>query len=239
MGPRSFEGDTGGRAGQVTPRRTWLIASAAIAVAVFALMWIGYASNWAWLATIDASLLETGHRYAAAHPGRVTAWDVFCTVLGPTVFRLLTLVVIVFALVRRNVRIAMFLVISVELAGIITEIAKYAASRPRPATALVVAPSSSFPSGHALGVMVAVLALLTVLLPVVRRPLRAWLIALGALVVVAIGVGRVVLNVHYPTDVIGGWALGYAYFVACLLMVPPTRPVTVTDETPAALGTAQ
>ena len=221
------------------PRRTLLVASAAVAVAVFALLWIGYASNWAWLATIDASLLDVGHRYAVDHPGWVTAWNVFCTVLGPTAFRLLTVVVIVFALARRNVRVAMFLVISVELTGIITEIAKYAAGRPRPATALVTAPSSSFPSGHALGVMAAVLALLTVALPLMRRPLRGWLIALGALVVFAIGVGRVVLNVHYPTDVLAGWAFGYAYFVACLLLVPPVRPVTVTDETPAALGTAR
>jgi membrane-associated phospholipid phosphatase len=54
-----------------------------------------------------------------------------------------------------------------------------------------------------------------------------------------IGVGRVVLNVHHPSDVIAGWAFGYAYFVVCLLMVPPKQPVTVTDETPAALGTAR
>jgi len=223
----------------MTAHRAGLAVSAAVAVAVFALMWIGYASNWVWLATIDSSWLEAGHRYVVDHPGRVSAWNMFCTVLGPTAFRLLTLIVIIFALVRRNLRIAMFLVISVELAGIITEIAKYAASRPRPTTALVTAPSSSFPSGHALGVMVAVLALLTVVLPVVRRSLRAWLVALGALTVIAIGVGRVVLNVHYPSDVIAGWAFGYAYFAACLLMVPPSRPVTVTDETPAALGTAR
>jgi membrane-associated phospholipid phosphatase len=222
----------------MTAHRAGLAVSAAIAVAVFALMWIGYASNWVWLATIDSSWLEAGHRYTVDNPGRVGAWNTFCTVLGPTAFRLLTLIVIVFALVRRNLRVAMFLVISVELAGIITEIAKYAASRPRPATALVTAPSTSFPSGHALGVMVAVLALLTIVLPVVHRPLRAWLIGFGALTIIAIGVGRVVLNVHYPSDVIAGWAFGYAYFAACLLMVPPSRPVTVTDETPAALGTA-
>jgi membrane-associated phospholipid phosphatase len=212
--------------------------SAALAVAVYALMWIGYASNWNWLMTIDSSWLDTGHRYSVAHPGRVTAWNVFCTVLGPTAFRLLVLIVITFALVRRNLRVALFLVISVELSGIITEILKYASDRPRPATALVSAPSTSFPSGHALEVMVGVLALLTVVLPVVRRPLWAWLIALGAVVVILIGVGRVVLNVHHPSDVIAGWAFGYAYFVACLFMVPPSRPVTVTDETPAAPGTA-
>ncbi len=120
-----------------------------------------------------------------AHPGWVTAWNVFCTVLGPTVFRLLTLVVIIFALVRRNLRVAMFLLISVELSGLITEIAKQAANRPRPATALVTAPSTSFPSGHALGVMVGVLALLTVVLPVIHRSLRPWLIAIGAVTVIA------------------------------------------------------
>jgi undecaprenyl-diphosphatase len=87
--------------------------------------------------------------------------------------------------------------------------------------------------------MVGVLALLTVVLPVMRRPLRAWLVAFGSLIVIAIGIGRVVLNVHYPSDVVAGWALGYAYFVVCLLMVPPSRPVTESDETPAALDTAR
>jgi membrane-associated phospholipid phosphatase len=227
--------DTSGTAGEVTSRKAWLLASAALAVAVYALLWIGYASHWNWVTTIDSSFLSD----ARAHPDRVIAWNVFCTVLGPTAFRLVTVGVIIFSLVRRNLRVAMFLVISVELSGLITEIAKYAASRPRPTTALVTAPSTSFPSGHALGVMVSVLALLTVALPVVRRPLRAWLVALGAVIVVAIGIGRVVLNVHYPSDVLAGWALGYAYFVACLLIIPLTRPVTVTDETPAALDTAR
>ncbi len=223
----------------MTPRKTWLIVSAAMAAAVFALMWIGYASHWDWLMRVDSTLLAVGHRYSSAHPGRATAWNVFCTVLGPTVFRLLTLVVIIFSLVRRYFRVALFLVLSVEPIGVIGEIAKHAANRPRPATALVSASSTSFPSGHAFGVMVGVLALLAVALPVIRRPLRAWLVALGVLTVLAIGIGRVVLNVHYPSDVVAGWALGYAYFVACLLIVPPSRPVMVTDETPAALGTAR
>jgi membrane-associated phospholipid phosphatase len=221
------------------PGKSWLLGSAAVAVAVYALTWIGYLSQWNWLTAVDATALDTFHRYGVAHPGWVTAWDVFCTVLGPTAFRLLTLVVIVAALARRNLRTALFLVISVELAGLVTEIAKRAADRPRPGTAFVYAYSTSFPSGHAVGVTVGVLALLTVALPVVRGPLRAWLISLGVVVGIAIGVGRVVLNVHHPSDVLAGWALGYAYFVACLLMVAPMRPVTEADEIPEAPGTAR
>lgn len=218
----------------MTARKTWLYWSAAVAVVVYGLMWIGYALQWNWLTPIDSSALDALGRYGAAHPAWVTSWDVFCSVLGPTAFRLLTLVVIVVALVRRNLRIALFLVISVELSGLVTEIAKQAADRPRPLTALVHAPSTAFPSGHAVGVTIGVLALLTVALPVLRRPLRVWLIALGALVVIAIGIGRVVLNVHHPSDVLAGWSLGYAYFVACLLVVPPSQPITEADETPAA-----
>ena len=75
--------------------KAWLIVSATLAVAVYALMWVGYASQWNWLMTIDASWLDALHRYDVAHPGWVNAWNVFCTVLGPTVFRLVTLVVII------------------------------------------------------------------------------------------------------------------------------------------------
>jgi undecaprenyl-diphosphatase len=142
------------------------------------------------------------------------------------------------ALVRRNVSLAMFLVISVELSGLVTEIAKYIVDRPRPDTAMVDALSTSFPSGHALGVMVAVGALLAVTLRRVTGPRRGCLIALGAVIVLTIGIGRVVLNVHHPSDVVAGWALGYAYLVACLLLVPPTRRISDSGEIPEALDTA-
>ena len=222
----------------MTPRKAWLIGSAAVAAALYVLMWTGFASHCNWLNATDSASLKTLHIYAAAHPGWVNAWNVFCTIFGPTGFRLFALVAIVVALTRRNVRGAIFLLISVEPSGLLTEIAKGAANRPRPETALAVAPSTSFPSGHAVSAMVGVLALLTVALPVVRRPLRAWLIAGGAVIVVAVGVGRVVLNVHYPSDVLAGWALGYVYFVVCLLMVRPRRPATAADEPAATPGIA-
>lgn len=211
-----------------------LIGTAVAALGLYALMWVGYAWHWQWLADFDAAALNPLHRYGEAHPGWVRAWDVFCTVLGPPVFRIVTLAVIVMALVRRRIRLAVFLAVSVELSGVLTEIAKAVADRPRPATALVHAYGLSFPSGHALGVTVGVLALLTAALPALRPRWRPWLVGLGMLVIVAIGIGRVVLNVHHPSDVIAGWALGYAYFVGCLLVLPPR--VTRAAERPLAHG---
>ncbi len=217
----------------------WLIASALIAVAVYALMWMGYGLHWAWLAAFDDAGLTVPYRYGASHPAWVTGWDVFCTVLSPVTFRIVALVVSVVALVRRQVRIAVFVWFAVELSALLTELAKNLADRPRPVTALAYAPSTSFPSGHALGVMVGVLALLAVAWPLLRAPLRTWLAVVGAVVIVAIGVGRVVLNVHHPSDVVAGWALGYAYFVVCWLAVRPYPAVTEVDGTPAARGIAR
>lgn len=217
----------------------WLIGAAIGAVGIYALMWVGFAQDWSWLARVDTAALDAAYRFGEARPGWVTAWDIYCTVLGPGAFRIATVVVIVMAFVRRHIRVAIFLIVSVEFSGIVTETAKHFADRSRPDTAMVSALSSSFPSGHALGVMVCVAALLAVALPRVRPGRRAGLIALAAVIVVTIGIGRVVLNVHHPSDVVAGWALGYAYFVVCLLLVPPTAPVTTRDEIPEALDNAR
>lgn len=221
----------------VSTQRRWLIGSAALALVVFALLWVGYAQHWAWLAAADNAALEPLGRFGAAHPGWVTGWDFYCLVLGPTVSRLVGVVVIVVLLLRNHVRTGLFLLLTVELSALLLVVAKAAADRPRPATALVSADSSSFPSGHALGLMVIVLATLTVTLPVLAPAARCWAIAAGVLAVVTIGVARVVLNVHHPSDVVAGWALGYAYFVMCVVLYPPR--VSSADGTPVEHGIAR
>lgn len=223
----------------MTAHRTWLLWSAAVAVAVYALLWLLYALQWNWLNTLDEWALAPLYDYGSAHDGWVAGWQLFSTVFGPYVFRLVGLVVIVVALLRRKIRLAVFVLISVGLAGLIIHLAKEASDRPRPSTALVFAPSSSFPSGHAMGVTVAVLAFLTVAWPLLRPRARVWVAVGGAVIVVAIGLSRVVLNVHHPSDVVAGWALGYAYFVVCVLVVPPWAPITAVDETPAVPGIAR
>jgi len=218
--------------------RGLLIASALVAVAVYALMWIGYRSGWPWLVSFDDAGLDPAFRFGTEHPAWVTAWNVFCTVLGPYSFRAVFAVFIVVALIRRHFRPAVFALLSVELSGLVTQLAKLASDRPRPPTALVYASWTSFPSGHALGVMVCVPALLALVWPLLRGAWRGWAVAAGALVIVAIGVGRVVLNVHHPSDVVAGWALGYAFFVVCLLLAPPYPDVRARGEIPEVRGIA-
>jgi membrane-associated phospholipid phosphatase len=220
-------------------RRSWWIGGIVVALVVYAALWIGYRAGWAWLDAMDDTALRAADDYGRQHPGWVHGWDVFCTVFGPAAFRIVTVAFIVVAFVRRHFATAVFLIVSIEMSGLLTETAKYLADRPRPSTALVHAPSSSFPSGHAVGLFVAVGALLVVGLPLVREAWRRWVAALGVALVIAIGVGRVVLNVHHPSDVLAGWALGFAWLALCLLVVRPGRPVRAADGTPAVPGTAR
>lgn len=86
---------------------------------------------------------------------------------------------------------------------------------------MVYAHGSSFPSGHALGAMVGVLTLLTVFLSLAPDRWRVTLMVAGGVVVAAVGIGRVVLNVHYPSDVVAGWVLGYLYYALCVAIIRP------------------
>ena len=72
-------------------------------------------------------------------------------------------------------------------------------------------------------------------------------IVLGVMVVIAVGVGRVVLNVHHPSDVVAGWVLGYLWYLGCLFAIgplplaaasaPDVEPIgEAADETPQAPG---
>jgi membrane-associated phospholipid phosphatase len=222
-----------------------------LALAVYAVMWVGWKVGWSWVAAPDAWALDAAYRIGVEHRGWVIWWNVLCTVFSPLTFRVLTLGLIVYLLVRRpetspgrcaparRSRIALFLFLSVELSAVLTEVAKRLADRPRPVTAMVPALGTSFPSGHALGSMVAVLALATVLSPLIRRSRWPWAVVAGALVVLLVGAGRVALNVHHPSDVLAGWALGYVYFVVCLPVLRWRDPVSATDGTPEVPGTAR
>lgn len=174
-----------------------------------------------WVSRFDWSLLNPAHDVGVKHPVWVRFWDGVSFALGPVPLRLLGTVAAVVELVRRNVRAALVLVACAPLSGLVTAAAKALAQRPRPATMLVAVPSWSFPSGHALEAMSALLALVAVALPALGRALGRVAVAVAALSVALVGVARVALNVHYPSDVLAGWSLGYLYCLVCLLVFRP------------------
>jgi membrane-associated phospholipid phosphatase len=197
-----------------------LIGAAVTAFAVYAALWIGIVANWRLLAAIDDGSLRRFYDYGADRPGWISLWVAVSNLFSPTTMRILALAGIAVALIRRNGRTAVFLTITVMVMGLLTVVAKDLSGRSRPTTALIGQTSSAFPSGHALGIMVSVLAFLTVLWPMLAPRMRWPAAILGAMIVFVVGLARVVLNVHHTTDVVAGWALGLGYYLLCVMLVP-------------------
>lgn len=193
----------------------------AIALLTYALLWLGFVENWPWITALDDGTLRLFHDFGVTRPGWITFWNAISAAFGPTGMRLIAAVGIIAAALRRQWRTVGFLAVVVMLTGPLTAAAKAISDRPRPDTALAFASSTSFPSGHALGAMVGVLTFLTLLWPHIPARGRPPVIAVGTLIILTVGLSRIALNVHHPTDVAAGWALGYLWYRLCLWIIPP------------------
>ena len=115
--------------------------------------------------------------------------------------------------IRRRWRLAGYLVVTGAGALTLDPILKSLVGRLRPVVAHPIAHGggNSFPSGHSLGSIVCYGAVLLVFLPAVRRRWRTRVTAFVVVLVAAIGISRLLLGVHYISDVLGGWALGVTW----------------------------
>lgn len=140
------------------------------------------------------------------------------TALGGVLITMLaTLLGALYFLLDRRPRSAAFLVGSVLGGVALTFALKSGFARPRPDLVAhqMEALSASFPSGHAATAAVVYLTLGALVARSLPRP-RLQVLAVGTAVALTIGIGvsRVYLGVHWPTDVLAGWAVGASWALA-------------------------
>ncbi len=130
---------------------------------------------------------------------------------GFTVLGLVTLAALAVLIVYQRRRQAIVFGTAAVVAQVLAEAIKHVVGRPRPSfvTQYDLIASSSFPSGHSMMAPAIYFTLAAIVAAGELRPAaRALLMAGSVVLVVAIGVSRVYLGVHWPTDVIAGWTLG-------------------------------
>lgn len=150
------------------------------------------------------------------------------TALGAgTVVWLVVMVASVYLWVSRHRWSAALLWVSILGSGLINATMKLLFERPRPHLfpwRVPYAGLSSFPSGHSMTSMVcyATLAYLIARLEP-NAFLRRFTFALAGVMIVAIGLSRMYLGVHYPTDVLAGFMMGLAWAAFCALGLEAVR----------------
>jgi membrane-associated phospholipid phosphatase len=128
----------------------------------------------------------------------------------------LCLVILAALLYFRRMRMAALLGITMIGMAALDEALKLSFHRPRPVAFFGPTPSSySFPSGHAFGALCFYGVLAAILAPRVRGRIPKWAIWSAAVFLIAmIGFSRIYLVVHYPSDVIAGYAAGAVWIAA-------------------------
>ncbi|MFJ5997768.1 phosphatase PAP2 family protein [Streptomyces sp. NPDC092370] len=171
------------------------------------------AARWSPLIRADGDIADTVHRWAVDEPALTQACRIFTDwVWDPWTMRLLSAAVVVWLVVRVAARwTAVWLALAVALGTLLQQGIKAVVDRPRPVWPDPVdsAHYSAFPSGHAMTATV-VCGLLLWLLHRhgAGRAVRRSALAVAVVSVAGVGLTRIWLGVHWPSDVLGGWLLG-------------------------------
>ncbi|WP_158555845.1 phosphatase PAP2 family protein [Peribacillus glennii] len=131
-----------------------------------------------------------------------------------------TLGISILLVLMHKKRFAVFLLFSSTAGGLFNMLLKWIFKRERPDIyPIIVEHGFSFPSGHSMGSFIFYGALAIILVKISTPVYLDWLFGgFCALIIFLIGLSRIYLGVHYPSDVIAGFAAGGAWLTICGLL---------------------
>ncbi|MDF2996639.1 MAG: phosphoesterase PA-phosphatase related protein [Xanthobacteraceae bacterium] len=165
------------------------------------------------------------------------------TSLGSTtVLALVTLAAVLYLVMDGKKASAALVAVAVCGGAVLSFLLKSGFDRPRPdlVAHLVEVHTLSFPSGHAMGSAFTYLTLGALLARTqARRRIKIYVLTVAVLLTLMVGVSRVYLGVHWPTDVLAGWCAGSAWALICWTAalwlqrrggIEPTPPEETTSD---------
>jgi undecaprenyl-diphosphatase len=217
------------------PRTLAPLVAVTVGALVFAILLVLVRLRWPPLESVDHGAAARVNRLIAGDHALVAVVKAVTWLGSDGVLWTVTGAAAVLLALRKRWRLATYLLVTGAGALVLDPVLKSLAGRLRPVVAHPVAhgTGNSFPSGHSLGSIVCYGALLLVFLPAARRGSR-WrpaFIAVIVALVALIGISRILLGVHYLSDVLGAWALGITWlgitaFAFELTRLAAGRPVT-------------
>ncbi len=194
------------------------IAVIGCACAAFILLTILVTTHAGTLLRVDATVSSGAWHFAVAHPVWLDVMRTFTTTGSTLVLWPATAILCGVLLARRQPRQAAFVAAGMVVTQTVRLILVTLIARPRPADRLAVARGWSFPSGHTTAS-----ATFALILALTCR--RLWISVVAAAWAATVGLSRVALVVHWPSDVLGGWLLA-------LTLVPTIHAVVLARWRP-------
>ncbi|WP_428908384.1 phosphatase PAP2 family protein [Niallia sp. Krafla_26] len=170
------------------------------------------------LVTFDHTIITA---IQSAISDRNTLWMLMITELGSvkwiTIFVILTAV---WLLYKKKYSLAIFMMAASGIGALFNMWLKWLFKRERPdILPLLSEESFSFPSGHAMGSFIFYGSLAYLIIHLVHK--KSWQlfsIVVNALFILFIGLSRIYLGVHFPSDIVGGYLAGSAWLLSCIIL---------------------
>ncbi|WP_394231655.1 phosphatase PAP2 family protein [Niallia oryzisoli] len=152
---------------------------------------------------------------------QLTDWMLGITFLGSVGWLAFVVLVLVFMLYwKKKKALALFFAASSGLGSLINILLKWLFKRERPDILPVISEEGySFPSGHSMGSFIFYGSLAYVIIHLVHKKSHQWIaVVISSFVILLIGLSRIYLGVHYPSDIVGGFLAGGAWLLICVIL---------------------
>ncbi|PEB51062.1 phosphoesterase [Bacillus pseudomycoides] len=151
----------------------------------------------------------------------VTSYFIWMSYIGSKrIYFPLLIIMVMYFLIRKKLLSALFLMINYYGSRYFNNMLKLWYERPRPdVSQLVTATGYSFPSGHAMNAtaFLGFVAYVTITEHRIALHKKLLIIFITCFLVFSISVSRVYLGVHYPSDILAGWAAGGSWLILCII----------------------